>query len=401
MSIKKQYGHYLAFSLGNILVSYLLLLFLANSLSKSEYAQYGVLTSVMSLLLILVNFGHKEALFKLSSQNRIQDVARYFGTLQLWLCGCVFFSLLALFFNLETGLAALAFLALYLMTLVSNIHRGLGFYLRDAVSLPLYRGIWLLGCLGVYCLAGDLDIVGVFAVAALASLMALTIVKGVSTLCSYVQPISRLTLPFGNPLLRNFFLLEVATIAYMKLDVLLLSAYGVKEVQVAEYFFAIQVFEACVLLTSPLSYLFFNRYNRRTNDKDSLWRHLWPFVGLLLLVVIFILVGWQLLGPWLLAWMFPAYEQSHTLISLLLLALLPMGLSMLLSHWLFARDKEWSYVKICAAGLLLCSIGNILLIPHFAGIGAAITRLATECVIALLLICVCYWLLERDKKTTA
>jgi O-antigen/teichoic acid export membrane protein len=388
VSINKSYSLYATFAAANVVISYGLLVFLANTLSKSDYATYGVMTTLMSLCLILLNFGHKEALFKYFSQGKATQIRVTSGSLKAWLL--LFFSLSLCMFAISTaaGAAALAFWALYLLTVVSHINRGRGDYWRDAMALPLYRGSWLLAGLLVIVLGGSLNATSVFVLAALSSLLALVAIKGVTVLRNLLDDTGTAKLPIFNPTLRNFFLLEVTTVAYMKLDVLMLKAAYVDDELIAEYFFAIQVFEAAMLVLAPLSYLFFNRYNQHLKRRasSSLLKQVLPFAGVMLFVTVAIGGGWWLVGEWLLTLMFPDYVNSFMLVNLLLLALFPMGLSMLLSHALFAQDKEALYVKICAAGFLICLLGNAILIPEFAGFGAAGARLITELLIITLLL---------------
>lgn len=385
MSIKKQYSRYVGFALGNILVSYMLLLFLANNLSKQDYAQYGVLASLMSVLLIVVNFGHKEALFKYASQNNQSALLQLTQSLRLWGLLAMVLGLVLMFWSTIVGMAFLAYLCLFSLLLLCAYYRGRQGYWQDAAAMPIYRLFWLLVVWLVVTLSGQLSTLWVFGAASLAALATYMLLGG-ARLVLAAGGVQGKSWPFFHPVLRNFFLLELATVAYMKLDVLLLKALSVPPAQVAEYFLAVQIFEAAILISAPLSYLFFNQYNRQTDNNKALWLMLKPYLLLLLGLSLVILGGWWLLGQWLLDWMFPNYQASFFPTSILLFALLPMGVNMLLSHLLFAWHKEAVYAKLCGAAFFVCLAMQLLLIPFWQNQGAALARLITELLITVALL---------------
>ena len=76
MSLNMHYAVYLGYGVLNVSISYALLLFLANRLSIADYALYGVISSVVGLALIALNFGHKEALLKFESQSNDEELKR-------------------------------------------------------------------------------------------------------------------------------------------------------------------------------------------------------------------------------------------------------------------------------------------------------------------------------------
>lgn len=388
ISVKKGFAVYALFTLINLFASYGTLLFLTNVLPKSDYALYGLLTTVMSICTIVVNFGHKDAAFKFASQRDFQQLNEVLNAFFLWLIGFAFFYAISSILSPIFAIAGIAFCCYLLLQVTASINRGKGKYLADAAAIPLYRLFWLLGISCSYFLMGSLDTIVIFTFSAVSACIALC-VTGLGNLFS-VKRFSDVpsSLPFSNKTLRSFFLLEVATVTYMKIDMILLKTFNLGNENIAEYFFSLQVFEAVMLILAPLSYMFFNHLNAMIIAKSerSFFAEIAKFVVIMVLITLIIQLGWWLLGEWLLTMMFPAYINSAGIISLMLLSVLPMGLSMMFSHALFAINKESIYVKICVMGLVVCLFSNLGLIHYYQVYGAAVARLVTEMVILCLLI---------------
>ena len=395
MSLNKHYAVYLVYTIVNVLVSYALLVFLANRLSIADYALYGVISSVAGLALITLNLGHKEALFKFESQSNDQELNRLAASLKPWLFGALVLCLAALIVSPLLGLAGLSFLGVYGVILAAGSFRGKGLYAQDAASWPLYRGLWLAGGLLVVMLTGHLDLNQVFLASIIASILALLFLKGGKALLILMARSSELRLPFSNPTLMSFFWLELATVAYLKLDVILLKALGAPDAEIAGYFFALQIFEAAMLGLAPLAYLFFNRINAQSSTVSRA-ATLRPFVAGAALMSALILVGWWWVGSFFLEAMFPNYSGAFGIAFWLLSALFPMAVNMLISHWLFADHKERIYARICACALVLCLALNLLLIPLQGAMGAAWSRGLTELAISGLLLAY-FWFARRRK----
>jgi len=393
MSLNKHYAVYLGYAVLNVSISYALLLFLANRLSIADYALYGVISSVAGLALIALNFGHKEALFKFESQSNDEELKRLAASLKPWLFGALVLCLAALIVNPLLGLAGLSFLGVYGVILAAGAFRGKGLYAQDAASWPLYRGLWLVGGLLVVVLTGRLDLSQVFVASVVASILALLFLKGGKALLILMARSPEPRLPFSNPTLVSFFWLELATVAYLKLDVILLKALGAPDADIAGYFFALQIFEAAMLGLAPLAYLFFNRINAQSSAISRALT-LRPFLAGAAIMSALILVGWWWLGSVLLETMFPNYLGSFGITFWLLLALFPMAVNMLLSHWLFADHKERIYARICACALVLCFGLNLWLIPLQGAVGAAWSRGLTELGILGLLLAY-FWFVRR------
>jgi O-antigen/teichoic acid export membrane protein len=226
-----------------------------------------------------------------------------------------------------------------------------------------------------------MSLTAVFGLGSLAALLTFFSLGGHKLVCEMSVFPSRLSLPFTNPVLRQFFLIEIATVAYIKVDVLLLALLGIPSADIASYFFSIQLFEAALLLLMPLGYLFFNRING-TDIPSAERSALFVFGAGVILVSFVVMLGWSAVGMIILEALFSHYVSSNATTVVLLTALMPWGLALLFSYWLIAQDREHLVAWVFFIGLVSHLIFNVVFIPTWGVQGAAWARVATECFIA-------------------
>lgn len=381
---KRAYASYVGLAIINVAVSAGLLLVLANALSIEDYATFGVVSTLAGLGLLVVNAGHKEALFKYASRSEEESLRRTAQSLQNWLTPFFLFAAALSAVSMWAGLASLMFLLVYAVITTTAVFRGRALYTKDAAMWPLYRAFWLVGCAAIVFAGSPLSLTAVFGLGSLAALLTFFSLGGhkiVGELSGF--PI-QLSLPFTNPLLRQFFYIEVATVAYIKVDVLVLAFLGIPSADIASYFFSLQLFEAALLLLMPLGYLFFNRINS-TDSSFAKRAGLFVFGGGVILLSLGAMLGWAFAGPTLLETLFASYVSSNATTVVLLMALMPWGLALLFSYWLIAQDMERLVAWVFVIGLALHLICNAVFIPTWGVQGAAWARVTTECFIACML----------------
>lgn len=388
ITLSKIFLTYSAWTLLNLCFSYGLLMFFSNSLSKSDYGVYGVVSTIAGLFLILLNYGHKEAIFKAASQDDRCALETLLGSLRPWLLRALLGILLLLLLRPYWGVPALAFFFVYLIILLAAFSRGYGNYHADAAAWPVYRFIWLIIGLLFFWFFERLTVTLVFAFSIIAAILTLAMLGGFRAFRDFSTVPSKNQWPFANHTLNKFFALEIATVAYLKMDIIVLSSFGYETATIAEYFFAIQLFEAAILVITPLTFLFFNRLNKESIESTFL-ETLSPYVMALFGIITLILIGWLWCGAFLLEHLFPRYVNSFILVAWLLTVLVPMGLNMLFAHALIAWHKERILIVVWVSGLLVSIAANIVFIGHWGVLGATWARLATESIIMVMLF---FWL---------
>ncbi|BDX07661.1 hypothetical protein MACH26_31820 [Planctobacterium marinum] len=201
----------------------------------------------------------------------------------------------------------------------------------------------------------------------------------------------------SDPIVRGFFIIELVTVSFMKVDVLLLRYFDTNYQHLAEYFFSVQVFEAAILMLMPVTFLFFNRFNQKRDSQSG--QSLLKKSALILSIVFSLgLMTWCFLGNFILSNLFPGYSNAFETILILTIALLPNAFNALFSAYLIANHKENIFIWVSVLGLLLLFCINLFAIPAFSIRGAAWARLISEFGIAVILLTYVIAMLRRSKN---
>jgi len=407
MTLSISFSRYFFAALVNLLASYGLMLFLLTVLAKAEYGQYGIYLSLFSILLILFNFGHKEVMFKYASQSagavqagklRRQGGSDWLNTTWqsffLWNLMWLVLVQVLLLVDMTWYWLALMFLANSWLVTAAACHRGKANYAFDAFALSAQRSLWLVFCGLWFWFSDGLDLRAVFVSSLLASLLCMVWLY-LPLLAVLPGPRSLLT---GQDkkhwrLLSNYLLIEVASVFYLKADVLLLRGFGQGLSTIADYFFAIQLFEIAVLFIMPVGYFYFNRVSAHvvTGSVNSVGMK--SYVAIIVGLVALMQLVTFLLAPVIFPLLLPQYTDSINTVLWVMFALYPVALNILLSTRLIVANKEVVWAKICLIALLVNLLGNCLLIPRLGIQGAIYIKLLTE----LLITCLAFWVLSRDK----
>jgi len=405
VSISHSFFIYLFSSILNLLVSYGLLVLLLRTLPKDQYGQYGLYISLFSILLIFFNFGHKEAIFKFSSQSFIATANQQFDrTLRsyfLW----NFFLLVVLqgllLVDIIVYVVAMVFLLNSWLITAAAYYRGQANYKQDAYALPLQRTLWLLICLIVYYFIEHFTLLAVFLSALAATILSLFWLLFPLNKHFRIAIKAKAKVKANNKhimLLINFFVIELASVFYLKSDILLLRFYHLKLSSIADYFFAIQLFEIMVLVIMPIGYFYFNDLSKQDNTlnindkKIKLKNYLPPMV----LIVAFAHIIIFFLAPIVFPILIPKYTASITTVLFMMFSLYPVVLNILLSSKLIVENKETVYARICFFALIFNVLSNIMLIPYFELNGVLFTKFMTELFISLMLLKTLYSKGDRE-----
>ncbi|NJB68670.1 O-antigen/teichoic acid export membrane protein [Desulfobaculum xiamenense] len=193
----------------------------------------------------------------------------------------------------------------------------------------------------------------------------------------------------------SFLLVDAATTVYYKCDIILLRHMGPGAADTGHYAAAYRFLDGIVLLAAPVGVVWFRRLRQLMNDHGEFMKELRSTCAALTLAGAAILAAGTLAADWLVGLTFgPGYEASARLLPLLLASLvflLPAGI---LTQAAIAMNMERFYaVTACLAAALNIAL-NVALIPRFAGSGAAMATIATECFL-------CVTLAARLRRTLA
>lgn len=190
--------------------------------------------------------------------------------------------------------------------------------------------------------------------------------------------------------------IDLACVLYFRADMVLFQFLGVAKLEVGKYGVAYRLLEAVILLALPLGLILFRRFRLGSTEPRRVVRQMWSTM------LVAALLGGSLV---LLAWVFGeplvqwAYGASYAgagqllvLLSCALVFILPNGI-MNQAALAFGLER-WFAVSATAAAVLNVG-GNLILIPRYGVMGAALMTVLTE---VLLFVCLSVGVLRHAYK---
>jgi O-antigen/teichoic acid export membrane protein len=180
--------------------------------------------------------------------------------------------------------------------------------------------------------------------------------------------------------------IDLACVLHFRADMVLLEFLDVAKLEAGKYGVAYRLFEAVILLAAPMSLILFRRYRMDSAEPSRVVRQMWPAVLLAALIgAIVVLLAWMF-GEYLVQLAYGApYARAGGLLVVLscaLVFLLPNGI--IYQAALAFGLERWFAISATAAAVLNIS-GNLILIPRYGVMGAAMMTVLTE---AVLFVCV-------------
>ena len=186
-------------------------------------------------------------------------------------------------------------------------------------------------------------------------------------------------------------LIDVVTVVYFKIDMILLPLLGVPDSQVGEYGVAYRLLEAALLFASPVGLILFRRFRLGATDAHRTVRQIsqiWGLVtafGLMLWLLIFWLSEWLIVGAY-----GSAYIGAAPLLVVLAGALVLMLGNSVLNQAVLALGLERALATAATFALIINIAGNLWLIPRYGVMASAWMTVLTEVVLGLKVAVVIY-----------
>lgn len=151
-------------------------------------------------------------------------------------------------------------------------------------------------------------------------------------------------------------------------DVLFLSGMTHDSVEVGLYGTAVTLGNMLWIVPDAFKDIMYNRAAKKDNPREVIIAILCNF-----LICIVVLIGFIFLGKWFLKTMYGAdFEDAYSLVLILFAGTLPMVLYKLIHPIYIANGKTKTVVVLLGLAVIINIIGDIILIPTFKGLGAAI-----------------------------
>lgn len=356
---------------------FLFFLILTNFYSSSVVHEYGYFTALFSILFVLSDFGYQTYLTKELSQHK--SLSQYIQSINIAFSRVSFFLIISLvplfyYFFTDKKFFLFIFLLFFVDAIVSMsfaFYRANGTYHKE-INLKFIMGfIFILtSCLGF--LGFDIYIVFSFLIIVLLSYSLYEASYIQRKYMSYFLSSFSLKSIFTTLDKTLFiFLASFATIAYLRIDVLMLEWFGLAD-GVIYYTIASRVLELTLVFPAMISALLLPRLAKTAHhhhQKELLQQF---FIGVAVMLL-FLLVS-----NFIISILFAKYTQTIAVLNILLFSIPFMLLNNYGFTFFVAKNISKYYFIITIVMLLLNCILNIIFIQMYGYISAAYTTLATE-----------------------
>jgi len=361
-------------------VSMLITFFLARALGPEIFGRYSYIITLAALFAILQDGGFRTLLFREFTSPSLpvkaeQLLPSALGHLLLVTgIGAVGIFLLPI---QDQGYLALAFFAFGLGTaanFISSVLKGKGDFDREAGWRVIVRSLTALGVMS-FLLLLSFQLQWIFIGWITGFLVAIIFQRLVALK-------NILIIKPGTQIYRSIAALltiEIATLIYFKIDIVMLRHLGESLSEVGFYAAASRILEGVIFILLPLANVFFRELRLAANDPKSfiqLTVKLSCYAGGLTLVIVPLGI---LLGDDIIKLCFGSdYQPGSEVITWLLISLFFMIPNIVLTQAALAINRENHYA-FCAVGAALLNIAlNYWLIPTHGPTGAAVGTLITE-----------------------
>jgi O-antigen/teichoic acid export membrane protein len=384
------------------LASMLITFFLARALGPEVFGKYSYLITLAALFAILQDGGFRTLLFRefTSSSLPVKAETLLPSALGHLLLVTGFGMVAILLFPVEDKnyliLAVIAFGLGTVANFISSVLKGKGDFAREAWWRIIVRSLTALGVVSfLFLLSSQLKWIFIgwitgFLIAIL--LQRLVPIKNVRVL----KP--------GTQIYRSIAALltiEIATLIYFKIDIVMLKHLGESLNEVGFYAAASRLLEGVIFILLPIASVFFRELRLKANDPGQFIRltvKLICYAGGLTLIIVPLGI---LLGEDIIKLCFGSdYRVSSEVIVWLLVSFFFMIPNIVLTQAALAINRENHYAFGAVSAAFLNMALNYWLIPMHGPKGAAIGTLITE---AFLLVFIgsgiVSWYLAERKKT--
>lgn len=348
----KDFIHYSLANFVSLLLGVVLLAGLSSQLEPEVYGQYGFYMSIFSIILVFVNWGRKEKVYKLAITHA-WNPRRYEKKQVAFFNLIVVFTLPLLLINQTLFLVVVFALLFSLFQSKCFYQRGINNYLVDGWSMPLYRLNLVVIVFALFFLFSSSEVSVDYLI--LASCISIFVINVFFLKIPILQlPVNKIRVTFPK---WNFFIaIELISIAYLKVDVII-GSFLLGFEQIASYFFSIQVFEAVLVLLLPICHIFIGKVKGNSSPHYELKYALMVVAITLFGLSVFLLIGDYFINAWL-----PHYQNAFYFIAALIVVAGIATLNSFYSMLLILKNKERLYFKI----VLYCFVGYIVITPPLA-----------------------------------
>lgn len=372
-SVVQMYGKTVFYKLICVIIGFINSILINRCLGVSLRGDYTTITNWASLLQLILNLGIGTA-YPAFKRRYFNEAKTIFTTFIFILSSIYFVILICIFSMLSYEIKYICLIA-YLATIenclifVAIIENVLKRNLINIITSLLYTGI--LTVIFIF-LKFDLDVI-------LLAVILNHLILCIAFLIFY--KINKICFKFINIfLLKELFIIAIPAMLMNMLmylnyhaDVLFLSVITHDSVEIGLYGTAVTLGNMLWIVPDAFKDIMYNRAAQKDNPNEVIMAILCN-----LLICVLVLISFGFLGKWLLNVLYGKdYVDSYSLVMTLFVGTLPMILYKLIHPLYIANGKTKIVVLLLALAVIINIIGNIILIPKYGGMGAAIASVVS------------------------
>ncbi len=368
-------------------VSILLTFLFARLLGPEVFGSYNYLLTLATLYAILQDGGFRTLIFRELTSPTFQEIKRSLVPISIGhnilvtITGVLTIFILPLKDSFLLILAIFSFGLVTTTTFFSSQLKGDGLFAAEARWRVLTR---TLGALGVLAFISILT-------PSIQNILAGTIVGyGISLFLLPANCNLKFFFKKLNPVvyksLGSLLIVDIATLIYFKIDIIMLRHLGSGLGEVGLYAAGSRILEGLIFMHLPFATVLFREMRTRTKYPSDFTSYILKLIFLsVVFPIVIIPVGWFFSEEIIRLCYGVDFISASPLLNVLLISIIFMAPNLILTQATLAVEREYFYAKItCVAALINIGL-NLFLIPSMGAKGAAIGTIVTEGIVMVLI----------------
>jgi len=387
MTLAKSFSTQWLASVYGATVSVLLIFLFARLLGPEVFGSYNYLLTLATLYAILQDGGFRTLIFRELTSPTFQEIKKSlvpvsFGhNILVTITGVLIIFILPLKDSSLLILAIFSFGLVTTTTFFSSQLKGEGMFAAEARWRALTR---TLGALSV------LAFISIFT-PSIQNILAGTIVGyGISLFLLPANCKLKVFFKKLNPVvyksLGSLLIIDIATLIYFKIDIVMLRHLGSGLEEVGFYSAGSRLLEGLIFMHLPFATVLFREMRTRKSHPSDFIPYILKLISFgVFFPIVIIPVGWFFSEEIIRLCYGVDFISASPLLNLLLISTIFMAPNLILTQATLAIDREYFYAKItCVAALINIGL-NLFLIPSMGAKGAAIGTIVTEGIVMILI----------------
>ena len=387
MTLAKSFStQWLASAYGAI-VSTLLIFLFARLLGPEVFGNYNYLLTLASLYAIIQDGGFRTLIFRELTSPTFKKITDNLVPLSLGhnilvtITGILILSILPLKDPFLLMLAVFSFGLVTITTFFSSQLKGKGMFTIEAQWRIMTRTFGMLGVLVfIFIFSPSIEII------LIGSIVGYGIAFFLRPSDCKIKFLFKKLDPVVYKSLGSLLIIDMATLVYFKIDIIMLRHLGAGLEEVGFYSAGSRLLEGIIFMHLPFATVLFREMRTQTKHPKDFTFYILKLISLsIFFPIVIIPIGWLFSEEIIRLCYGVDFTSASPLLNLLLISILFMAPNLILTQATLAIDREYFYAKItCLAALINISL-NLYLIPSMGAKGAAIGTIATEGIVVILI----------------